>query len=251
MKRIGGLSVLILVSWQASAFAHIHLVTPIGHTDLLTGDQKNEHCGDIVAYDRAAHPERVTTYAPGATIEVKWLETIDHPGHFRIAFQPNGTVFRIPQNVGGGGFPTLDETGMTDDKAVGTAGALPGSAVTNSMILLDQIADGTLSKMITLPNIECDNCTLQFIQVMTDKPPYTIDVNSDDIYFNCADIVLKAGTPPPSATPDAGVPATGDAGTENDPNGPSATTGGCSTTSTSSSALFGIALLVGLRRRRR
>lgn len=170
------------------------MTAPLSRTDAPTGDQKEQHCG-VAAQGR--NPARVTTYAPGATITVTWDETINHPGHFRIAFQPAGEVFGIPAPGAGApsNFPDVDQTGMTD-----AAGAL---------ILADMIPDGTPSTQVTLPNMECDNCTLQFIQVMTDNPPYTIDLASDDIYFNCADITLSNSAPPPTdgpATgPDAGV----------------------------------------------
>lgn len=244
MKRIG-LSLVILLSWQASALAHIHLVTPISHTDQLTGDQKTMHCGDATAYDRAAHPERVTTYKPGETITVTWMETINHTGHYRISFQPDGIGFSIPPKslLNATGYPDVDMTGTTD-------------ATTGAMVLADMVLDGTLTKQITLPNMECANCTLQFIQVMTDGGQYILPGGgagmNGSLYFSCADIILSNTAPPPAPTPDGGVPASGDAGTgENDPNGPSATSGGCSTTSTGTSALFGLALLAGLRRRRR
>jgi len=59
-------------------------------------------------------------------------------------------------------------------------------------VLLDAIPDtpsGGLSTVsVILPDIECDNCTLQVIQVMADKPPYTLGGN--DLYYQCADIVL-------------------------------------------------------------
>lgn len=240
MKRVGALSLFTVLGLTSTAFAHIHLTTPIGHTDVLVGDdQKAEHCGDVT-YSRAAHPERVTTYPPGATVTVTWAETVNHPGHYRIAFQQDGVVFPIPPAGNGppAGFPSLDQTG-TDGGVAGVT------------ILKDMIPDGTLSATIALPTTECTNCTLQFIQVMADKPPYTIDAASDDVYFNCADIVIQAGAPmPPDPMPmdDAGPSAGDDAGMSG---GTNEVTGGCSTSSSSTTALFGLALLAGLRRRRR
>src|SRR5687768_12996314 len=114
------------------AAAHIHLTYPLHHTDSLTGDQKSEHCG-TPGWDRAAHPDRTTVLLPGATITVTWLETINHPGHYRIAFQPDGQLFTRPPAGDGppAGFPSLDQTGQT----------MPDG----SIILADFIADGTLS----------------------------------------------------------------------------------------------------------
>jgi len=161
---------LVLV-WPVAAAAHIHLTTPQSRTDMLTGDQKEEHCGVL----NQTRTTRVTTYKPGETVMVSWAETINHTGWFRISFQPNGQVFEIPPPSNGpdgtgaaGVYPTENLTGMTD-------------TASGSIILADRIADGQLMQQITLPNMECNNCTLQFIQVMTDKKPYTADAASDDV----------------------------------------------------------------------
>ncbi|MCW5804500.1 MAG: lytic polysaccharide monooxygenase [Deltaproteobacteria bacterium] len=226
------LTSLLLLFAASEATAHIHLTNPKARTDSLTGDQKDQHCGVI---GQTRNPARVTTYRPGETITVTWMETINHPGHFRIAFQPSGDTFGIPPAGNGppSGFPSLDQTGQTDG-----AGAL---------ILKDFIADGTLSTDITFPNMECDNCTLQFIQVMTDKPPYTVDANSDDVYFNCADITLSNAAPPAVD----GAPA--QPGTDAGPNGPGSAdpTGGCATHGGAGGLIVAAAAaLVFVRRRR-
>lgn len=222
--------VALVVLAPALADAHIHLVAPQSRTDQLTGEQKEQHCG---VANQVRNPARVTTFKPGQTITVTWMETIDHPGHFRIAFQANGAEFGIPPAGNGppAGFPSVDQTGLTD-------------ATNGSVVLKDFIPDGTTSAQVTLPNIECANCTLQFIQVMTDKAPYTIDALSDDVYFNCADITLSAAAP----LVDAGVTPGDEAGTGGSPG---ATTGGCSTGSAAASLPAALALLGLVGRRRR
>ncbi|MEO8701002.1 MAG: SCE4755 family polysaccharide monooxygenase-like protein [Kofleriaceae bacterium] len=232
------------------ASAHIHLTFPLSRTDSLTGAQKEEHCG-VAAYDRALNPGRTSVFAPGATITVTWLETVQHPGHFRIAFQPEGAVFGIPPAGPGKCHrtPTLlvdCPIGVTDCDfpPTGQEGLDP---VNGSIVLADFITDGTLAKDITLPNIECTNCTLQLFQLMTDKCPYTTDLASNDLYFNCADLTLSAtapdaGAPPADADPpgdDAGAnPATGDGG------------GGCCST-TGNTANVGLAWIAWIVLRRR
>jgi hypothetical protein len=62
-------------------------------------------------------------------------------------------------------------------------------------------ASKTWTYEVTLPNVECDNCTLQIIQVMEDNAFHgdydpTPGVGIEDIYHQCIDLVLKAGTPP-------------------------------------------------------
>ncbi len=240
--KSGALSLFVVAGLSTSAYAHIHLTNPLSRTDNTQGDpQKAGHCGDP-AYSRAANPTRTTVLAPGATITVTWAETIQHPGHFRIAFQPNGDTFGLPPpGTAVGNFPNVDMTGTTD--------------ATGAIILADLIADGTLSKEVTLPNVECTNCTLQFIQVMTNNADYLPSIDpaiNNDLYFNCADITLQAGAPPPPPADDAGVGGGDDAGTGGGAvGGPSEVTGGCSTSGSSATALFGLALLAGLRRRRR
>ncbi len=226
-------AVLALAVCPLVADAHIHLTSPLARTDGLTTDQKEQHCG---VAGQTRNPARVTTFRPGETITVTWMETINHPGHYRIAFQPNGSVFSIPKAAAGGGFPNTNEEG-TD-------------AATGTIVLKDLIPDAMLSTQITLPTMECANCTLQFIQVMTDKPPYTLDAASDDIYFNCADITLANNAPMVDAGPTAGPDAAPGGGG----GGPADTTGGCAVGGLSGNG-FALALgllgLVTLRRRRR
>ncbi len=217
--------------------AHIHLTSPKSRIDTEIGDdQKHEPCG---VTGQVRIPARVTTFRPGQTISVTWKETVDHKSHFRIAFQPSGDKFGIPPAGAGGGFPDTDQTGQTD--------------ATGALILKDMILDAntdtaaTLTASITLPNMECNNCTLQFIQVMKDTPPYTVG----DIYFNCADLTLSNSAPVdpppgPGPTPDAGPT----------PDDPAATgggsSGGCSTTSGQSGwLLLAFAAIAPLARRRR
>lgn len=195
--RIVVAATAFLASGFGVADAHIHLTSPKSRIDTEAGiDQKDEPCG---VTGQVRQPDRVTTFKPGQKITVTWKETVDHTSHFRIAFQPNGDKFGIPPAKVGGGFPDVNQTGTTD--------------ATGALILKDMIDDNntsttaTLSHEVTLPNIECNNCTLQFIQVMTDNPPYT----TDDIYFNCADLILSNSAtpppdPPPSNPPDAGTP---------------------------------------------
>ncbi len=206
------------------ASAHIALQDPPPRTTM----QKARHCGDSTV-PRSANPK---VLVPGSTYTVKWLETVDHTGHFRISFDNDGNEFFIPPNA------TATTVGM------------------DPTVLIDLIPDvqGNLpatgraySQTITLPNIECTNCTLQVIQLMTDKPPYTTAATSDDIYFQCADIVLSNAAPPPPMV-DAGVTG-GDSGTTD----PSSSDGGCNAGGGrgGSALVLGVLGLVLARRRRR
>jgi hypothetical protein len=209
------------------AAAHITLVSPAPRNS----SQKSAPCGTA----GGVRGTNVTTLAPGATLTLTWKETVDHPGHYRIAFDDDGQDFVRP--------PTANDSTMGSDPTV----------------LMDLIPDiqgnnpaggRTYTQDITLPNVECTNCTLQLIQVMTDasKAPYTTDDASNDVYFQCVDLVLAAGAPDPDPTdPDPTDPDP----TDPDPTDPMGDLdgGGCSTGAGAGLlAAFG---LVGLRRRRR
>ncbi|MEQ1565100.1 MAG: SCE4755 family polysaccharide monooxygenase-like protein [Myxococcota bacterium] len=142
------------------ASAHILMDEPRPRTQAL----KIGPCGDA-ANLRSAN---VATFAPGETITIEWHETIDHPSHFRIAFDEDGTDDFVDP-------------------------ATPEEYYNTPAVLLDQIPDdpsGTYSATVTLPAVTCSNCTLQLVQLMYDKPPYT--PGTDDLYYQCADLELVA-----------------------------------------------------------
>jgi hypothetical protein len=58
-----------------------------------TAEQKVGPCGGAGSLRNQAN---VTEIEPGATIEVTWDETVEHPGHFRISFDADGEDFTIP-----------------------------------------------------------------------------------------------------------------------------------------------------------
>lgn len=222
----------------STASAHIRLMSPAPRYL----DQKSGPCGRALNDVRGG---TVTTFQPGETITVRWQETIGHPGHFRISFDADGQD------------DFIDPASYTD-------------FYTNDSVLLDDIPDQTGTQIyqleITLPDIECENCTLQVVQVMTDKPPYTVGGN--DLYYQCADLILRrsapaedAGVSAPDATqeidaaslvPDVGVArdaGTSDAGDTTNDDGSGCSAGGSQTASLAWLLVF--AALFAWRRPRR
>lgn len=196
---------LLICSSLAVAQAHISLLSPAPRTSA----QKIGPCGSGESVRGAA-----LTFQPGETITVEWDETVDHPGHYRISLNMDGQEFQLPNQP-------------TD--------AFPET-------LVDQIADkagGLYSQEITFPDQECDNCTLQLMQIMTTNVPY------NSFYFQCADIVLSSAAP---AGPDAGE------GTVDPPSpGTGGSGSGCSTTGSSEGTIawLALALMILVARRSR
>lgn len=169
---------LVAFFFAVPASAHIQLESPTARTS----DQKTGPCGAA----GSTRGDNVTTFEAGETITITWEETVDHPGHYRIAFDADGQ----DDFVDPAAFDDFD---------------------TNAAVMLDNIGDevggGTYSEQITLPNEPCDNCTIQVVQVMTDKAPYG---DGNDLYYQCADIrIVAAG----GEDPDMGMVGGEDAGT--------------------------------------
>jgi hypothetical protein len=173
------------------ASAHISLTSPPArHPD---SEQKFGPCGVESGDARSTDPAKITTYTAGETITVTWTEMIDHdPAHYRIAFSREGDAF-------------ADPLGFDDAETVYPE-------------LLDGIPDADAgsgqqySIEVSLPNEPCDLCSLQLIQVMHDKPPWGPE-GGDDIYYQCADIVLLEDPNNPPGDPDPTDPPTGVGGT--------------------------------------
>ena len=160
----------------SSVLAHVTLTYPSPRTL----SNKTGPCGAV----DSVRGNDVSIFEPGETITVRWDETVDHPGHYRIAFD----------DAGNDDFP--DPFIPEDD--------FPS-------VLVDQIPDreggGLYSLDVTLPDYECEDCTLQLIQIMTTRVPY------DSFYFQCADIALRAGGGGPgNDEPDDGCAVGGSGG---------------------------------------
>ena len=168
MRRLllGSLAFTAAVSVAAVTHAHLRLTSPSPrHPDAL----KVGPCG--LAND--ARGNVVTFLAPGSTVTVEWDEYVQHPGHFRIMFDEDGFDFPKP----------VDQNDLCAE----------GTVEAGVHCIADNITDqntNTYSHEITLPNIECDHCTMQVIQYMTDKLNDGID---NELYYQCADLVLSAG----------------------------------------------------------
>jgi len=197
--RLATASSLFLFS--AVSAAHVDLQQP---TPRLAGQAndpqlKTGPCGQT-ANGRTAN---VNVYTPGETITVRWNEYIDHPSYYRIAFDDDGD--------NGFEMRTDGQTNAAADNPVAMENALGMDAEILSIV--PEVNDTTTGAgtdvrevQVTLPNITCENCTLQLIQYMYNNPMQG--------YYQCADIALR-GTVAAGGDADAGtdpVPAAADAG---------------------------------------
>lgn len=109
---------------------------------------------------RSAMP---AVFAPGQKITVKWHETVEHPGFFRVAFSTDGKTFPADP---------------TDP---------PPAVAAPVLAIIPKVTGVTAhSADITLPNMPCETCSIQVIQYMEQHapPPY---------YYQCGDIAIRQG----------------------------------------------------------
>jgi MYXO-CTERM domain-containing protein len=195
MRSVSIVVASLLIS--GTAYAHIAMTVPAPRSSA----QKAGPCGATGSTRGAT----VTELTAGETLVVEWDETVDHPGHYRIAFDEDGNDFTNP-NHPGDNFP-----GTMVEPIVDNAG-------------------GHYTQPITVPMTNCENCTLQLVQVMTTSVPY------NSFYFQCADIRIVGGSS--SGGDDAGIGGGGD------------TTGGCSTGSSTGVGMLLLGIAFVARRRK-
>lgn len=207
--RAIGLLSLLLAFFTPLANAHIDLQRAGTHVakfeqGALGADTKKGVCGNPDGVPTGA----VFTYKPGETITVSIAEYIRHPGYFRIAFDAEGDndfvdprwIVALDPDGRVGGCPIDD----TDECRRGDQ-ATEGDFFNNDTVLMDNLnphgretAQPSYTWEVALPDVECDNCTLQIIQVMEDPAGvahgvYNTTTKNDlnDVYHQCIALVLS------------------------------------------------------------
>lgn len=200
---------LIIAFFAPMANAHIDLQRAGTHVAMyeqgqLGADTKKGVCGNPDGVPTGA----VFTYKPGETISVSLAEYIRHPGYFRIAFDAEGYddfvdprwIVALDPEGRAGGCP-IDGS---DQCRIGDQ-ATDGDFFNNETVLMDNLnphvretAQSSYTWEVTLPDLECDDCVLQIIQVMEDPAGtahgvYNTTTQNDqnDVYHQCIAIVLS------------------------------------------------------------
>lgn len=216
--RLSALAITLAMGATATpALAHIDLQRAGTHVAMFEQgpagrDTKVPPCGngeDAVATGAAY------TYKPGETITLSLAEYVPHPGYFRIAFDNDGYddfvnprwIVPIDPENRPGGCPIDDE----DQCRVGDY-MTDGDFFNNETVLMDNLnphtsatAQRSYTWEVTLPDVECDNCTLQIIQVMMDPAGTAHGVynttpgDDNDVYHQCVAMTLSESAVPGQA----------------------------------------------------
>lgn len=195
---IGIMAATVAASAPVAVEAHFKLLEPASWVvENERGDpQKAAPCG---ASAEAKPTEALTKVTGGSRLHLKVLETIYHPGHYRVALAVNSRE-ELPTDP-----MTIERMTERGPRSVWAAIQSPPQ--------LPVLADGlfqhytrpaspqTWEGDVQLPNITCAKCTLQVIQFMAD---HAYNQPGGYSYHHCADLAITAD---PSKPMDKGWPA--------------------------------------------
>jgi hypothetical protein len=185
-KRAAFIAALLTATWAASpADAHFRLISPAPtlEQDDKGDPQKIAPCGGTTA--NPGKPSGVvTTVKGGQPLHFALTETVFHPGHYRIA------LARTPE-----GLPA-DPPTMTRE---GPRGPISTSTTIAAQVLPPLLADGLFVHNvrpatprnwaidITIPNVDCADCTIQVMQWMGE---HGHSADGDFSYHHCAAVKI-------------------------------------------------------------
>jgi hypothetical protein len=207
-RALTALAGVLLVGGAPALQAHFKLLEPASWiVESERGDpQKLGPCGGDPVKEKNTPSNTVGKAVGGSKVHLKVLETIYHPGHYRVALAVNSRN-ELPAD------PQTVE--RYTDRGVNSVWA-----VIQSPPQLPVIADGlfthytrpsapqTFETDIQLPNINCAKCTLQVVQFMAD---HGYNQPGGYSYHHCADLEIKAD---PARPIDKGWPEGAPAKTE-------------------------------------
>lgn len=190
-----------LLALPATAQAHFTILAPPPASTSTNGGKGDPPCGPT---DMASNV--VTPVMGGSKLMLKVNEFVSHPGFYRVALSLKSRGELPPDNV------VKDSNGMVlapDSK--GTSATADYQTNPVFPVLADNLFPHTSGAMfsgeITLPNVNCDKCTLQVIEFMANHG--SNGPKEGFFYHHCADLKITADSSKPIFDPTAGSGAGG------------------------------------------
>ena len=186
----------VVVAWffPAEIVAHFVLIEPVGWlVENKTGDpQKMAPCGGTSA-DLGTPSNVIGKVQGGQRLHLKVMETVYHPGFYRVALAVNSRAELPPDPQP---ITRNTEKGL---RSVSAAIQYP----TQAPILADGLFMHAVKPTepweadIELPNISCLKCTLQIVEFMAE---HGLNKDGDFTYHHCADLQITADPAKPLDT---------------------------------------------------
>jgi len=184
-----------LLALPATAQAHFTILAPPPASNSTNGGKGDPPCGPTDTPSNV-----VTPVKGGSKLMLQVNEFVSHPGFYRVALSLKSRSELPLDNV------VKDKNGMVlapDSK--GTSATADYQANPVFPVLADNLFPHTSGAMfsgeITLPNVNCDKCTLQVIEFMANHG--SNGPKEGFFYHHCADLKITADTSKPIFDPTA------------------------------------------------
>jgi hypothetical protein len=180
-----------LAALPAVIDAHFKLVEPASWIveDDRGDPQKAGPCGGSnTDYGKPSYA--VTKAAGGSKLHLKVVETIYHPGHYRISLAVNSPL-ELPVDPKAT-TETTDRGPRSISAEIMNPVAMP--VLADGLFPHSAKTDAPLETDVTLPNISCKKCTLQVIQFMEQ---HGANNPGNFTYHHCATLEITANSKMP------------------------------------------------------
>jgi hypothetical protein len=191
LMRVTFSALLLTATAPVFADGHFKLLEPPSRIveDQRGDPQKAAPCGGATGVTPTMSGV-VSQAVGGSKLHLKWQETIYHPGFYRVALAVKSLDELPPDPVA-----VVRQTEKGPFSVSGAIQSNPQKPVLADGLNLhhERPAAGTqlapFETDITLPNINCEKCTLQVIQFME---AHGLNKDGDYTYHHCADIKITA-----------------------------------------------------------
>ncbi|HEX3774727.1 MAG TPA: SCE4755 family polysaccharide monooxygenase-like protein, partial [Polyangiaceae bacterium] len=229
-KLVLALSLSVLCSSE-TAFAHFNLTAPTPNTTSTDGGMGSPPCGVGTASGV------ITPVQGGHPITIKIDEFVGHTGFYRVALALDSPtelpLDSVVKDASGNILPPSGKpSGISASAAYEDPPVFP-VVMDHLFVHTASPTDQTFQGDVTLPNVNCDKCTLQVLEFMQGHPFNTAtppDTGPGGGYFyrHCADLKITADPSMPVFVPSGGGGAGGasSAGSAGTSSGGAATSGG-------------------------
>jgi hypothetical protein len=162
--------------------AHFRLLEPSSAHKGENGGKGAPPCGEGPASNI------ITSVTGGKVLKLRLQEFVYHPGHYRIALAVH-SLAELPPDP-----DVAAANGRSMSALIQSPATIP--------VLFDGIFDhnsapkGEFQTDLTLPNIDCEKCTLQVIEFMAEHAP---NPGGGYFYHHCADLRIKSDPTLPAA----------------------------------------------------
>jgi uncharacterized membrane protein YgcG len=199
----------LLLTLSTTAEAHFQLMAPPAVVAADPNGKGSPPCGADTGM--AAMP---TPVQGGHPLKIVVLETVGHPGFYRVALAMKSRselpVDNVVYNAAGKVLPP-DGTGAGNSARADVQNPPVFPVLADDLYHHDTAVTGKMydTASVNIPNVNCDRCTLQVIEYMNAHPFNRSNPPPGGGYFyhHCAEIKITADPALPPYGSDGGAPA--------------------------------------------